>query len=124
MSTIRAYAQTDISADTGEVVAIAGQLINSELPDPGFREDIVTLRLRLKVNTPQDPYAGGSMLATVRWHDGNVVQEWNLALPTDVDQYVEQGMDVWMDGSRDLTIQVRPLVSGGSVDVLLDYVEL
>ncbi len=124
MSTIRGYNQLDVSADTGEVVVIPGQLDQGNHLPVGFSENVVTLRMRLKTHTPQDPYVGAQMLATVRWHDGNVVQEWNLALATYADNYTEQGLEIWLDGSRDLTIQVQPLSAGGSVDVLLDYVEL
>jgi hypothetical protein len=122
MSTIRGYVGTNISADTGEVVVLAKSV--SPAFDPGDHEDIVTLRMRMKTNTPQDPYAGGTMLATVRWHDGNQVQEWNVGCNTSDGNYLEAGLEIWMDGSRDLTIQVQPAVAGGSVDVLLDYVEL
>lgn len=122
MSTLRGYVGTDISADTGEVVVIPKSPNPVFLP--GEHEDIVTIRVRVKTHTPQNPYAGGSMVATVRWHDGNGVQEWFVGLQTTPDNYAESGVDIWMDGSRDLTIQVQPSVAGGSVDVQLDYVEL
>lgn len=122
MSTVRGYVGTDISADTGEIVVLAKSL------NPAFaqgdHEDVVTLRMRVKTHTPQSPFLGGTMLARVRWDDGSVVQNWDIGLLTDVDNYAENGMDIWMDGSRDLTIQVLPVVAGGSVDVQLDYVEL
>lgn len=122
MSTIRGYVSTNISANTGEIVVLAKSV--SPAFNPGDHEDIVTLRMRMKTNTPQFPYLGGTMLATVRWHDGNQVQEWNVGCNTSADNYLEAGQEIWMDGSRDLTIQVTPAIAGGSVDVQLDYVEL
>jgi hypothetical protein len=121
MSTIRGYVGTNISADTGEVVVIASPLVGGFHLAPGTQEDIVTMRMRMKTNTA---FAGGNMLATVRWNDGNADQQWDVSLTTDPGNYGESGLEIWMDGSRDLTIQVLPLVAGGSVDVLLDYVEL
>lgn len=122
MSTIRGYVGTNLSADTGEVVVLAKPVNPAFLQ--GQREDVVTLRMRVKVNTPQSPFLGGTMLARVRWDDGNAVQNWDIGLQTDVGNYAENGMDIWMDSSRDLTIQVLPVIAGGSVDVALDYVEL
>ncbi len=121
MSTVRGYNQTDISADTGEVVVIASPLSGGFHLPPGTQEDIVTLRMRLKTN---GVFVGGAMLATVRWNDGNADQQWDVSITTDAGNYGESGLEIWMDGSRDLTIQVTPLVAGGSIDVLLDYVEL
>lgn len=124
MSTIRGYVGTDISADTGEVVVIASALVGGFHLPPGQTEDIVTMRLRVKTHTPEIPYVGGSMLVTVRWNDGNADQQWAVSSGTDVGNYLEVPQEIWMDGSRDLTIQVEPAPAGGSVDVLLDYVEL
>ena len=119
MSTIRGYNVADISADTGEVVVIAKPTAPSHLP--GEREDIVTMRMRMKVNVV-DP--AGAFTATVRWSDGNQVAQWDVGLATTDGAYLEAGHEAWMDSSRDLTIQVVPLAGTGSVDVLLDYVEL
>jgi hypothetical protein len=121
MSTIRGYVGTDISADTGEVEVIPAPVNIYAL---GVAENIVTLRMRMRTNVPQDPYLGGQMLATVRWNDGNAVQEWNMGLSTYADNYAELPQEIWADMFRAVTIQVQPLVAGGSVDVLLDYVEL
>lgn len=122
MSTLRGYVGTDISADTGEVVVLA-KSVNPAF-NPGDHEDIVTLRMRMKTNVPEDPYAGGTMVATVRWHDGNQVQEWIVGCNTSDGNYLEAGQEIWMDGSRDLTVQVAPVIGAGSVDVQIDYVEL
>lgn len=121
MTTTRGYIGTDVSADTGEVTVIT---MGAPLPAVGTYENIVTLRMRMKTNTPEDPYLGGQALATVRWHDGNAVQEWNMGLSTYADNYAELPQEIWADASRDVTIQVQPYIGGGSVDVLLDYVEL
>ena len=121
MSTIRGYEAQDISADTGEVTVIT---MGGTLPLPGTYENIITLRMRMKTNFPEYPYLGGQMLATVRWNDGNADQEWNMGLSTYADNYAELPQEIWADASRDVTIQVQPLIGGGSVDVLLDYVEL
>lgn len=122
MSTIVGYRETDISADTGEVVVIPKSVSPAFLP--GEHEDIVTFRMRIKTHTAEDPYAGGTMVVRVRWHDGNQVQEFLAGLAVTDGAYLETGQEIWMDGSRDLTIQVEPSPAGGSVDVQLDYVEL
>lgn len=122
MSTIRGYDVQNISADTGEVTVIPAA---TNIYSLGVIENIITMRMRLRTNVPEDPYLGGQMLATVRWNDGNAVQEWNMAIGTYADNYAELPQEIWADMFREVTIQVTPYVPGtGSVDVLLDYVEL
>lgn len=124
MSTIRGYDQQNISADTGEVVVIAAPLDGGFPPPPGTSENLLLAKIRLRTNTDGD----ATFLATVRWHDGNVVQEFNTALAATPGNYSELPITdsgAWLDNSRDLTIQVQPIAgTTGSVDVVLIYKEL
>lgn len=70
--------------------------------------------MRISTNTVN---ALGMHLATVRWNDGKGPQEWNIALAPLLDNYAEQPGEIWWDQHTDLTLQVSPLVAGGSVDV-------
>lgn len=124
MSTIRGYNQQNISADTGEVVVIAAPLISGFPPAPGTSEQLLHAKVRQKTNTPGD----ATFLCTVRWHDGNVVQEFNTALAAFDGNYSELPIadgGAWVDDSRDVTIQVTPIAgTTGSVDTLLIFKEL
>jgi hypothetical protein len=131
MSTIRGYDVQNISADTGEVVVFPAPLIGGTPPPPGTGEELLRLGLRNSVHTPEDPYVGGQYLVTLRYHDGKSLREENVAIQTFATDpldpatynYNETQFNIWWDHSRDLTIQVTPLVPGpGTVNVLLDYV--
>lgn len=124
MTTIRSYDVEDISDSGGEVIVLLAN--GGTLLLPGQAEGLEALRLRLKVHTPQDPYTGGQILVTVRWHDGVSDREWNIALATtapvdDVPNYAEQENNIWWDHSSNVTIQVSELVgpNPGTLDVRL-----
>lgn len=107
---------SDISADTGELM-VGGLSSYPPLPAQGVTEyGIVNLRMRLKTHT-DDP--SGQYLCSVRWNDGVSDQSWDVALSVTLGAYTEVGMQIWADESRNVTVQVVPLVAGGSVDVII-----
>jgi len=120
---VRVFKQDDISSDTGEV-ALGGLGQSPPFPAPGFTEwGIVNLRMRLTTHTAD---AAGLFLCTVRWNDGQADQEWDVSLAATEDatdplnpikNYTEVGMQIWADHSRNVTVQVKPLVAFGSIDV-------
>jgi hypothetical protein len=111
MATIRLVDLTDVSADTG--------VQNTVYAGGGGGELLTSLRMRNKVNVPEDPYTGGQVLVTIGWNDGVVAQEWNVAIQTFADNYNEQGIQIWQDIAYPITYRVQPLVGGGSVDVVV-----
>lgn len=85
------------------------------LPAPGDTEyGIVNLRMRLKTHTAD---LFGLYLCSVRWNDGVSDQSWDVSIQVSAGNYSEVGMQLWADCSRNVTVQVVPLVAGGSVDV-------
>lgn len=117
MNTARFYDGTNISSDTGVMVMIpAGP--GPPPPATGVLEQIVPLRMRISTNTTS---LLGMHLATLRWNDGKGAQEWNIAIAATLDNYAEQANEIWWDQHTDVTLQVSPLVAGGSIDVRLIY---
>lgn len=108
-----AYNEVDISADTG-----AQPLVAADDPAPAVDEVINMSRfqVRIKAHTT-DP--AGQFLVTVGWFDGQIAQAFNAAFsPVGASDYVDSSVqEAWHDRSQDMTIQVQPLVAGGSVDV-------
>ena len=121
MSTTRLFSANDITSDTGEMYTTSGALSHAPpYPDPDYSETMVRMRLRVKTNTPS---LTGQFLVSVRWNDGVSDQSWDVSLNNTSGAYTEVGMDIWCDASRNLTVQVQPIVADGSVDVRLlgDY---
>lgn len=110
----RIFVMDDISSDTGEVNASG--LVWTPNPAAGLSEEVVSLRMRLKTHTAD---ASGQYLCSVRWNDGVGDQSWDVSLSVTAGNYAEVGMQIWCDASRDVTVQVVPLVAGGSIDVLI-----
>lgn len=119
MGTLRGYNEEDISDSSGEVEVWA----QGPHSTPGLSEEMGMFRLRLRTHTPEDPYTGGQVLVTVRWHDGNGEQSWPLALATSEGNYSEQGNELWVDNVRAVTLQVEPYIGSGTIDVLMIYKE-
>jgi hypothetical protein len=110
----RLFKQDNISADTGEI-NLTGLGMSPPHPSPGYTEwGIINLRMRLTTHTAD---AVGQYLCSVRWNDGVSDQSWDVALSVVAGNYSEVGMQIWADESRNVTVQVVPLVAGGSVDV-------
>lgn len=108
------FTASDISSDTGEQNMM---LLNSN-PNPpqGTSNAVIDLRMRLMTHTAS---LLGTHLVSVRWNDGVNDQAWQVALQVSAGNYAEQGLQIWYDDSRDVTVQIEPLVSGGSIDVLI-----
>ena len=108
------FSASDISADTGEQNMLTLNL--NPNPPQGTSAAIIDLRMRLQTHTAD---LLGTYLVSVRYNDGVADQAWQVALQVSAGNYSEQGLQIWYDDSRDVTVQIEPLVSGGSIDVLI-----
>jgi hypothetical protein len=117
----RIFNAVDVSTDTGEINISGLSFPVGENPAQDTSEQLVNMRMRIKTNVAS---LTGQFLVSVRWNDGVNDQSWDVALSNTAGAYAEVGTQMWVDASRNVTVQIRPnpfdpMYADGSVDVRL-----